>query len=106
MSDRERSDTNKMMCSECGVELNHHADKLVDPVTPEEAAEVDAALGCFVLKTYCCPECGGVESRRVSWVESRTRESANASIQRVARRAVPSSSGAQPTFAFRSRSCR
>ncbi len=31
------ADTAKMSCPECGIEMNHHADKLVDPVGPEEA---------------------------------------------------------------------
>ncbi len=52
-----------MMCS-CGREMNHHAEKLVDPVTPEEAAQVDPALGGIIEEMHYCPECGTGEARR------------------------------------------
>ena len=52
-----------MMCS-CGREMNHHAEKLVDPVTPEEAARVDPALGGIIEEMHYCPECGKGEARR------------------------------------------
>lgn len=56
----------KMTCATCGVELNHHADKLVDPVTPEETAQVDLELGGLIEEMHCCPECGKTESRRAN----------------------------------------
>ena len=52
-----------MMCS-CGREMNHHAEKLVDPVTPEEAAQVDPALGGIIEEMHYCPECGTGKARR------------------------------------------
>lgn len=52
-----------MICS-CGREMNHHAEKLVDPVTPEEAAQVDPALGGILEEMHYCPECGTGEARR------------------------------------------
>ena len=54
----------KMICPKCGTEMNHHADKLVYPVTAAEAKKMDASLGGFIEETHCCPGCGGVESRR------------------------------------------
>jgi ribosomal protein S27AE len=54
----------KMICPECGDEMNHHADKLVYPVNPEEAKQADPGLGAVVEETHCCPRCGAVESRR------------------------------------------
>jgi len=55
-----------MMCPECGVEMNHHAEKLVDPRTAEEAAKLDAALGGIIEEMHTCPECGKVHSRRTT----------------------------------------
>ena len=52
-----------MICS-CGRAMNHHAEKLVDPVTPEEAAQVDPALGGIIEEMHYCPECGKGEARR------------------------------------------
>ena len=57
-------EVSKMICPWCGTEMNHHADKLVDPVTREEARKVDPALGGIVQETHGCPKCGAVESRR------------------------------------------
>jgi len=54
----------KMICPRCGTEMNHHADKLVYPVSAEDAKEMNAALGGLIEETHCCPRCGGVESRR------------------------------------------
>jgi ribosomal protein S27AE len=54
-----------MICPKCGEQMNHHADKLVHPVTAEEAKNVNAALGGVIEETHYCPGCGGVESRRV-----------------------------------------
>jgi ribosomal protein S27AE len=54
----------KMTCPKCGDEMNHHADKLVDPITPEERKYINSALGGLIEETHHCPSCGGVESRR------------------------------------------
>ena len=56
---------NKMICPKCGAEMNHHADKLVYPVTAEDAKKMDVTLGGVIEETHGCPGCGGVESRRV-----------------------------------------
>jgi hypothetical protein len=44
--------------------MNHHADKLVEPTSAEEAERMDPALGGMVEETYSCPNCGYVDSRR------------------------------------------
>jgi ribosomal protein S27AE len=54
----------KMICPKCGEEMNHHADKLVDPITPEDRKKINPALGGLIEETHHCPSCGGVESRR------------------------------------------
>lgn len=53
-----------MKCPDCGTEMNHHADKLVDPSTREEAAGADPALGGLVHEVFTCPKCGRTEARR------------------------------------------
>lgn len=57
--------SNKMTCADCGVELNHHAEKLVDPVNAQEAAQLDPELGGLLEEYHCCPECGKGEAQRV-----------------------------------------
>ena len=56
--------TSKMICPKCGTEMNHHADKLVHPVTPHDLKNLDPALGGVIEETHYCPGCGAVESRR------------------------------------------
>ena len=47
-----------MKCG-CGAEMNHHADKPVEPQTREEA---DAQL--VIEEAYQCPTCGAIASKR------------------------------------------
>lgn len=54
----------KMICPKCDAEMNHHADKLIDPVKPEDLRQVNPALGGIIEETHCCPQCGDVASRR------------------------------------------
>ena len=54
----------KMICNECGVEMNHHADKLLDPRNAAEARLVDPHLEGILEKTHTCPECGRADSTR------------------------------------------
>jgi hypothetical protein len=54
-----------MICRRCGDEMNHHADKLVEPRSVEEAHAIDPALGGIVEETHGCPGCGNVQARRV-----------------------------------------
>jgi len=44
--------------------MNHQADKLVQPVTQEEAATVGPALDGFLEHVFACPNCGWIDSRR------------------------------------------
>jgi ribosomal protein S27AE len=55
--------TNRMICPECGDEMNHHADKLVEPTRAADAKHVDPALGGLIEETHSCPACGAVASR-------------------------------------------
>jgi uncharacterized C2H2 Zn-finger protein len=55
-----------MTCPKCGTAMNHQADKLVQPVTDEEAAAVGSALDGVVERVFACPGCGWIDSRRES----------------------------------------
>ena len=54
----------KMVCPECGVEMNHHAEKLAEPVNAEEARRADPVLGGIIEEVHTCPDCGHSASRR------------------------------------------
>jgi endogenous inhibitor of DNA gyrase (YacG/DUF329 family) len=54
----------KRQCPQCGVDLNHHAEKLIYPTCTEDAAKVDPALGGIVEEIHTCPECGKSQSHR------------------------------------------
>ena len=53
-----------MTCLKCGAAMNHQADKLVHPVTKEEAARMTATLDGVIERIYACPNCGWIDSRR------------------------------------------
>jgi len=55
-----------MACPNCGAEMNHQADKLVHPVTDEEAASMTPALDGVIEIVFACPGCGWIDSRRES----------------------------------------
>lgn len=55
---------NTMICPSCGNEMNHHADKLIDPVKPEDMRQISDALGGVIEEIHCCPGCGAAASRR------------------------------------------
>ena len=57
------TNNNKMICQRCGVEMNHHCDKLVYTTDPEEAGGRDPSLGGFIEEIHTCPECGAAASR-------------------------------------------
>src|SRR6478672_6276028 len=50
----------KMICPRCRAEMNYHAEKLIDPVKPEDSKHVNPALGGVVKEMHACPKCGAV----------------------------------------------
>jgi predicted RNA-binding Zn-ribbon protein involved in translation (DUF1610 family) len=44
--------------------MNLHAEKLVQPQTPEEAASVGARMDGVLEIVFACPQCGWIASRR------------------------------------------
>ena len=55
-----------MKCPRCGAEMNHQADKLVHPISPEEAARMTPALDGVIEEVFACPNCGRIDSRRAT----------------------------------------
>ncbi|MBA2303560.1 MAG: hypothetical protein H0W08_13110 [Acidobacteria bacterium] len=54
-----------MTCAGCGMKMNPHAEKPVDPVTRADTERVDAAVSALIEEIHQCPDCGNVQSRRV-----------------------------------------
>lgn len=52
-----------MICPECGVAMNHHADKPDSSVAPDQAEGFDAMWGGVMEEAHTCPECGRVGVR-------------------------------------------
>jgi ribosomal protein S27AE len=50
---------NKMICPDCGVEMNHHATKIDYGV--DDPAVADPAFGGVLNEAHTCPECGRIE---------------------------------------------
>jgi rRNA maturation endonuclease Nob1 len=46
----------KMICPDCGAEMNHHAIKIDYSV--DEPAAIDPAFAVVVQEAHTCPECG------------------------------------------------
>ena len=55
--------TDKMICSHCRVEMNHHCDKIVYNVDTHDDRKTDPGLGGIVEEFHTCPKCGGGASR-------------------------------------------
>jgi hypothetical protein len=55
--------TDKMICSQCKVEMNHHCDKIVYNAGADDAGKTDPGLGGIIEEFHTCPKCGGVASR-------------------------------------------
>ena len=53
----------KMICPRCGIEMNHHSDKIVYAADTEQAAPTDPTLGGFIEEFHTCPKCGGGATR-------------------------------------------
>ena len=53
-----------MTCPKCGTDMNHQADKLVQPATREEAASVESTLDGLLEHVFACPGCGWIDARR------------------------------------------
>ncbi|HYP54137.1 MAG TPA: hypothetical protein VEQ42_11385 [Pyrinomonadaceae bacterium] len=63
------AEANRMTCPECGVEMNHHANKIDYSAAPEDGGAAEGRLamteelGGVVIETHACPLCGGCATR-------------------------------------------
>ena len=55
---------NRMVCPDCGVEMNRHAEKLDYTAMLNEPESVDPDLGGILEEAHTCPECGQTVVRR------------------------------------------
>ncbi len=55
--------TNKMICPECEVEMNHHATKIDYSASLDNPAAIDPVFGGVLQEVHACPECGKNELR-------------------------------------------
>ena len=54
-----------MNCPDCGVEMNHHANKIDETDVPDKPEGADTNLvGGTIEETHTCPECGKTVVRR------------------------------------------
>lgn len=51
----------KMICPDCGVEMNHHADKIDYSITTLD--QMDPEFGGTVEEAHACPKCGKTRTR-------------------------------------------
>lgn len=54
----------KMVCPDCGVEMNHHAEKIDYNAASDDPAASDPDLGGVLEEAHTCPECGKTALRR------------------------------------------
>jgi predicted RNA-binding Zn-ribbon protein involved in translation (DUF1610 family) len=56
----------KMICTECGVAMNHHAVKIDYAAALAGAKGFDDELGGVLEEAHSCPACGKTLMRRVN----------------------------------------
>jgi predicted RNA-binding Zn-ribbon protein involved in translation (DUF1610 family) len=54
----------KMVCPDCGVEMNRHAEKVDYTAEPAEADTPDPDFGGLLEEFHTCPSCGRTYTRR------------------------------------------
>ena len=57
-------ETTKMMCPECGLEMNYHAEKLDYTAALTDPEAVDPDLGGVLEEVHTCPGCGQIGTRK------------------------------------------
>ena len=59
-----------MICPACGVNMNHHADKL----EYTESGAADSGLSGILKEVHTCPRCGNIETRVAEGSSTTTRQ--------------------------------
>jgi hypothetical protein len=57
------ANSEKMLCPNCRVEMNHHCDKVAYTIDPQHGVQMDPNLGGFIEEFHACPKCGGSAAR-------------------------------------------
>jgi len=57
-------EANPMICPDCGIAMNHHADKVRKEAAPDDVSAFDSGLGGVIEEFHTCPQCGKTQSRR------------------------------------------
>ena len=65
--------TNAMRCSQCGIEMNYHAEKIDYITALTEPNAIDPDLGGIVDEVYTCPGCGDMGTHRATQEDEKTR---------------------------------
>ncbi len=56
----------KMVCPDCGAEMNRHAEKVDYTAEPSEPGAFDEELGGVLEEFHACPRCGRTLARRAA----------------------------------------
>ncbi len=59
-------ETNKMICPDCGIEMNCHAEKIDYTAALTDPDTVDPDLGGVLEEVHTCPGCGKTGTRRAT----------------------------------------
>jgi len=52
-----------MICPDCGIAMNYHADKIDYTAALSNPAALDPDFGGIVEEAHTCPRCGRTETR-------------------------------------------
>jgi len=66
----EMAEANPLICADCGVPMNHHADKVRKETHPDDVSAFDSGLGGVIEEFHTCPQCGKTQSRRAPHSET------------------------------------
>jgi predicted RNA-binding Zn-ribbon protein involved in translation (DUF1610 family) len=60
------AEVKKMVCPDCGVEMNYHAEKIDYAAAFDDPAAIDPDFGGVLEEAHTCPECGKTALRHAS----------------------------------------
>jgi predicted RNA-binding Zn-ribbon protein involved in translation (DUF1610 family) len=58
------NENQKMLCPDCGVEMNYHATKVDYAAAMEDVGAIDEDFGGVLEEAHTCPSCGQTQVRR------------------------------------------
>jgi predicted RNA-binding Zn-ribbon protein involved in translation (DUF1610 family) len=58
------TETKKMLCPDCNVEMNYHATKIDYAADLEDVGAIDEDFGGILEEVHTCPVCGQTHMRR------------------------------------------